>query len=447
MGDTENCQMGLFKPQVKLVVQQASAQSLLALALSLDSGGYRIPPHQRKWRWTAEKKRLYISRVKQASVCAELLPGCIETYQFVDYTTTGVIPTSGIFLNDGVQRISTAIDYYKNPSKYGDSPQDAEETLAAVKYTTHHRHYQKHFEAVRDFWFVNYGLNPTPYEQCNGLLSYMGDSEGDDTKWDALFSSLHEIVKTSRHVVVRSGKRNDAAHHRFYRDDYGLFYRFIVGDRESISYNTSTGKIEIGQMLSDESVGSEGKRKRKVIELYLRDELLRIGIDESVHLLDLFRTFINRETALLADVLVKVNGRIGEAVTDTFYRWVLAVAIWRRNQKKSELTISVWEDFLIKLIINSGGSTTVKNEEKGIKAFLGLNRVDSVGRVCLAIDSDMYDRAGKVRRNRRPILPGFDNSHVLPFATNGEGPTFPEPSSRNRSRGSSPVIEDQNDFT
>lgn len=444
MNDTKNCQMGLFKPQVKLVVQQASAESLLALALSLDSGGYRIPPHQRKWRWTTEKKRLYISRVKQASASAELLPGCIETYQFVDYTTAGTIPTSGVFLNDGVQRISTALDYYKNPNKYGDSPQEAEETLAAVKYTTHHRHYQKHIEAVRDFWFVNYGLNPTPYEQCNGLLSYMGDSEGDDAKWGTFFSSLHEVIRTSQHMVVRSGKKGTKAQHRFYRDDYGLFYRFIVGDRESVSYNTSANQIEIGQMLPTESVGSEGKRK--VIELYLREELLRIGIDESVRFLDLFRTFINRETALLADVLIKVHGSIGEAVTDTFYRWVLAVAIWRRNQKKSELTIPVWEDFLTKLIINSGGSTTVKNEEKGIKAFLGLSRVDSVGRVCLAIDSDMYERAGKVRRNRRPILPGFDNSHVLPFATNGEGPTFPEPASRNRSRGSSPVRGDQKDL-
>lgn len=71
--------------------------------------------HQRKWRWTSKKKRLYISRVKQASASAELLPGCIETYQFVEFTTAGNVPTSEVFLNDGVQRISTAANAYRSP--------------------------------------------------------------------------------------------------------------------------------------------------------------------------------------------------------------------------------------------------------------------------------------------------------------------------------------------
>ena len=147
---------------------------------------------------------------------------------------------------------------------------------------------------------------------------------------------------------------------------------------------------------------------------------------------------IERTVALCRDVWRRIDARPGAAIGPTLLRWILLVSVWVRYAEKSK---SAWEIFLEKLFRKTEGSSIVQGANPRDRVTLGLGTCDKLARVCWILESDFY--VSSSRRRRHPVgrAPGYDDSHVEPFSKNGDGPTIPEPASRNRARGAKPIDE------
>jgi len=373
------------------------------------------PLHQRDQVWDDDKQRHWVDRLRSD----KKIVGCLLTYQLNDGRP------SPIFLNDGLQRTLATLKYLDHPELFGDDVETSEAYCRACMMPIQHRHYESHDDALIDFQLVNLGTHLTPYEFNNGILAYM-----DSHVWRDLLQKLHDLLAiTSERITQSRYKKTRHIQHKYYRHDYGLFYRLMTSDKHVSSYNVAIGTVDI-----------EETRGKRCIEWMLRLEFEKLGLETARSEFNKFEQLVERETALFEDVWRTTLKRgIDTGISDTLYRWLLDCAIWKRNNRIPHIK---WEKFVELLLNISDGKSQVMVplEDQKVKSYtLSLSALHYLKGVCEMIGSDFY--SGFVSRNHRPrkLRPGFDNSHFLPVSSNGEGPTFGEPSGRNRARGARPV--------
>lgn len=400
---------------VRLEPQGTETTNLFVIVDRFDKNMVLVPPHQREFVWPDDKKRRWIKRIKNIAVQPV---GVFVTYQ-LDNGKQGPV-----YINDGSQRIRATLEYLNNPQRYGDKKEDAITFVYQCKIPVQHRWYPDHDKALIDFQLLNIGTSLTPFELCKGVLSYMKGIE-----WQNLFDNLHIIVGSASNRVLResvySSKRENK--HRFMRNNYALFYRFISREKSATAYVVSKLLIKI------EDVSS-----KRVTEWKLRMELERIGIDEANRQLGLFKAMINRETALFESVWYKeLNNEIGTAINHTLYGWLVHCSIWKRN---NDIPHRLWEAFVIALLEATNGKSQFNYQKPDGKQgtyTLSLSALTKLVGACREIDcSEFYDYPKLKRKKSTKILKlGVDNSHESPFSLSGDGKTIPEPASRNRARG------------
>lgn len=403
----------------RVVVEQESDE-LVPLYYIVDNYRRNIwlkPPHQRERVWSETQKHGWVERMQSGRSPV----GVIVTYQ--------IVGEGPIYINDGFQRVSTTLEYLQMPDVYGDTPTEAERVIFACKMPHQHRLYRSHDDALVDFQLLNLGTHLTPYEFCKGILVYMPAYES----WAALLASIHDLLPQGEsRIASKRYKTGREEVHKRMRHDYALFLRYLVRSTDLTDYQVTETKINPVDV-----------SRHKVIEWQIRMALEDTTPQAAREHLGGLERLIERETALLETIWFdELKKSRGSGISPTLYRWIMDVAVWRKN---SNVPQEHWEQFLRKLLDVSNGLSQITridetNGKLRNKYTLNLARLSSLKGVCDIIGSNLYSyRPQKRIRQLANTRPGYDESHVLPFHANGNGDTFPEPAGRNRARGSKPV--------
>lgn len=371
------------------------------------------PPHQRDLVWKDIKRRNWIKRLQDRKRPC----GTVVTYQLTEGADACV------YLNDGLQRISTTLEYIENPQNYGDSVDRAEKITRACTMTLQHRLYKTPEEAVITFQEVNLGTSLTPYEFFKGTLSYLPNHQGIDRALD----KLHRLMpETQNKLIYCRTKVQRERDHCFKRHDYLMLYRFISENKELSSYRVATKDTQQARLCP-------------AIELMLVPMLKEMAQSELERNIGMLSELVKRETALMETIWFDQLGHpSGSGISITLYRWILECAILRRN---CNVSISAWEQFVYRLLDKGKGKAQVITDEGHYT--VGLGNPSHLKGVCDLIGSNFHDEL--MSRRKRPhssLRAGYDNSHIKPFSIYGNGETIPEPAGINRARGAR-SIEDK----
>ena len=398
--------------------------TLLHAIQDLEHGRLDLPPHQRDECWLDTRKVEYLVTLSRDA----FPPGNLEYYQLI--LPDGTL--SGRYINDGSQRLRTAKEILYHPERFGITFEDAEYLMANTSYPVTLKLHRSHQEAMQRFQIVNNNLQLTSYQKAIGDLIYC---EGDKQRefWQSFVDDLHKMIyEISLQVVDKPYPSKEAltfwpALHRRKRHDLSLFWRYLSKEKALKDY----------QVGANIPITSPVKGGAQYFEQLLADRLAHIGQQEATQQLKRFRGIIELETALFADCVDKGNG-----ILYGCYRWLLDVAILRRNYN---VPVDPWEQFARKFIHESRGTTNLYYKDievpgKQRRMNISLSRMYSLGAVCTIIDSDLMDYMGRKRRpQHKGKRAGWHSSHELPFSKYGEGVTVLEPGMLNMARGAHPI--------
>jgi len=394
--------------------QKNGERNMWEMVSDLREGELHIPYHQREFVWPPDKQAGWIERL-----LSDVWPvGVIVTYQ--------VYPGSDrrVYVNDGNQRLGTLLRAVLDPDQYGLTLDHLKALLRAVQMPVQHRVYQSHAQAFEDYQGLNWGTPMTPYQFHKGAITTLPDY---DVVWLPLIDAIHGVMKSVESSIVSERRsRNSKQVSSVARDDLATFYRFI---------SRSVGRDDL-------RIARAGKRKEPVFEWDLRRQMETLGPEGLRAQIARYEKVVEQETALIRYAWHTVLGKPNESgINLVTYRWLICAAVWRRN---AGILVPVWKEFMVGALRESAGRGRFDQvDENGvtqIRAWLAYNDLTKLDDVCKYIGSDMVTRTLS-KRPRRDVTTrrGNDDSHRLPFSTNGDGETFPEPASLNRSRGARPV--------
>jgi len=374
------------------------------------------PAHQREFVWERTKVQAWIDRLAIATQDWARKPvGAIVTYQINDGKP------SPRFINDGSQRIMATARVLQDPASYGYTYEQVEEILRAISIPVQHRWYKNEDDALVDFQLLNMGTSLTPREMCKGILT---NHPAYRDVWGKLFQRVHETMQSLPGGLIRNSRNgNRELSHRFERHDLSLIVRWFADGTLTDHREVSSSKLRKEQLDA-----------KQTVENQLRDVCSKQSSEELRREIDLLIGHIEREVALYRAVWDEVRqSNLGAALSATVFRWLLDISIWAR---KNRISRADWEAFVHDLLAFTQGTAVVQDKNNTrTRATLALGSVGKLKTVCRIINSDLYVGKAPRKRSQKPVLPGFDESHVDPFVTHGNGPTVIEPASRNRARG------------
>lgn len=381
-------------------------------------GALVLPPHQRDRSWTDKDDLDWFDTIRTS----QKLSVSFITYQLKEGDGWSVV-----FLNDGGNRARASLRFYENCEAYGLTKEEAEWRLRSISVGVVHWHHLNWQEAVREFTTANKGTNLTPYESNAYELRYLSSfvQEG--------IVRIHEAMARCEQLVrVRIADSREKIH-QYRRADMAMFLRFLDKDVSVLDYDV-TGKEKHGQ----------------TIEKRLREQFERMSAEDVARNVKLFGKTLDEE-AVLIDLLWrkyleknKDDPRLGKRpLSRTAFRWCLDVGIIRRHLKLDIEQHMEWCSALFDLADGQG-----QLHVPGDRITLALEHLTRMWAVSELIGCSEYgkqiQRENKRSRRRGPRQrSGIANSHYEPFATNGNGPTFPEPSVINRARGMRAVSADE----
>jgi len=392
-------------------------RTLWEMVCDYRNGYYVLPPHQREDRWSETKKVDYINRIRGD----QFPPGSFETYQIVGDTT------GQRYLNDGGHRMRALLNYVGYPGKWGDDSETAERILRGCMVSVTHHQYNSHEAGHVDFILVNMGTMATAYEQCRGFLCYIkGESEREAERVWVIWEHLHEQVGGIMRRVC--GKANAASAHKYMRHDYALFYRWYTKDASRSDYGISKMKLTHSDIV-----------KGQAIEIRLSEKVKSLTLDELRGKIDEFVRRLEHETATVQTVFTSLGLSPGRAVSAGCWRWLMDVALWRRNANWKR--VEDWKQFLGDFLRQTEGGTAVFYEHADgrldTRRYIALTMSDmgKLAGVCRILGSDFGDggKSGKSCGKMGHLFPGYDESHVVPRGVGDE--VLPENAADNRSRG------------
>lgn len=238
-----------------------------------------------------------------------------------------------------------------------------------------------------------------------------------------LHSKLPEIIRKHEARFVSSGKFSGKQQSRFDRDSFALFYRYISAAKEQ-----EIGGVSNINMQS----GASQKPIEKVLMNYINSSKLNMsGIEKAISDFD---TYLFQHAAQLDDIIIRA-GQKGKPVAPTLLHWMWHLALFTKNTKQP--AGNYWrfvENLVVSLSVMDRFPSrfTVPNSSPVVQVTLRLGGVTHLSRLCDALEVDLI---GGNRKKSRKLVKGYHVSHVVPFATHGEGETFIEPAPANLIRG------------
>lgn len=410
-----------------LMMAQDSQVSLGQLVREYQDGILRAPDHQRDaYAWSADKQESFIRRIQQNIPAI----GCFLTYQLKQNDMA--IGDGAIYLNDGLQRLTAVLHYYSFPEQFGRTKNEVEKELGHYMVTRQHRHYKNHMEAMVDFQAINQGTVLDAYEFGLGHLAYANNWS---TLWKSEFDNWHnemarEFSKLAKipKKQLRRGEKVKKLH------DYGLLIRFVDKDDGLTSFRDVTHtKPNPALFRNQQSVFQRlakwiNQTSSIEIRQSLKDTLNAATADMAIIHDAYHNTPFPNGTIKSASDLMPFSAALP----------LLEVGMYARVCGRKPIE---FRDFAIKFMTAYNGKNYIARD--GRYTHLRFNLLAQLREVCQIIGSDFYTGAHPKKQQRpkqeRQLMRGYDNSHIRPFITNGDGPTFPELASINRSRGAKPV--------
>lgn len=370
------------------------------------------PDFQRPFVWTSSKITGWgKSIVNQQGI------GVIVTYQL-----KGGGP---IFLADGFQRLTAANLFMDAPQDYGFSfgPEQARIYCKSFPITVQHRIYSSHAEAMAAFHNLNKGTILNPQQYYNGILTL-------DKLGNVIAKELPSIVFSYEKPIV-TAVAGMVDNSKFTRDTYALFLQYITKTTQLDFWGVSRSKI------SDEIEQSVEYR----LVSYMQND--GWSMDQLRGKILYFDRYIAERTAEIRSTISDI-GQTGKPMSRTMMRWLLHLAIWRKNSNKPD---ALYLQFLNRMLsacsnyptFTSRFPVTIKDGKGEYEKMVSLQSgvLKDLKMLCSAFDIPLHEG---FKRTKKKAAPGYHNSHIVPLSKYGEGETFFESGPRNRSRGAQAVL-------
>lgn len=386
---------------------------LLGMALRFENHELCAPPFQRDYVWSEKKLIEWIN-----TVISHKAIGVIVTYQCHDGTVE--------FLADGFQRLTATCRFLRTPQKYGFpfGPVQAKEYCYKYQITVQHRHYDDEFEAMKAFQNLNKGTALTPAEVHKGELTLKPRGALIYKRIPNIMAGLEMPIKSG----INLGRRPAS---KYLRDTFALFYQYI----------TKTKMRSFWETRKENDIG-------KSIESLLMAHIEEVGWNEEEieKQIGQFQKYMASEIALLVAVQNQ-TGQGGKAFSPSALRWLLHLALWRKNCSRP---IIRYKEFVRKLFVYwkqfpgqtfSSRFTLLSRDQKReviAEITLRVGQLNRLERLCeyLQVEGLYYPLTRK--RQGSPAI-GIHASHKEPFSEVGEGEVFLEPAIENIARGARPV--------
>lgn len=416
---------------IKITNLQKASDSLIPLSQLVrqyQSGTLRKPDHQRDASaWDAKKQESYIRRIQNGKDSI----GCFLTYQLTE-DNEHAIGDGAIYLNDGLQRLSAVMHFYNSPEDFNTTKDDALEVLDNYQVTRQHRHYKNHMEAMVDFQAINQGTVLDAYEFGVGHLMYANNWT---TIWKEEFDNWHVELSREFGRLSKIPKKRQRRGEKIKRlHDYGLLMRFVTQDGAISSFKDITSNkpnpiiFKANQSVFQRMANWINTTPASEIRLALKASANAIIADINTIQEAYIRHPFPKGTK-------KQDGK--DVIPFASALALLEIGMYCRATNR---TTSDFMEFIDKFMRAYDGKYTLAKDGK--YQHLRWSLLFQLRNVCEVIGSTLYMGSSSTKSRKkigRELVRGYDNSHVNPYSTHGDGPTFPELASINRARGAKPV--------
>lgn len=380
---------------------------ILQLLQQLESGKLQPARFQRGYVWSPEKLRGWAN-----TIISGMAIGVIVTYQLKD--------GSPKYIADGMQRLTAASRFLENPKAYGFQfgPKQAREYCEDFMIPVQNRVYTTDEEAMVAFHNLNAGTSLSPLEYYQGILKL-------NPKGQIIFDRIPPIVFSAENPLMAGGKIGREVESKLTRDALALFFQYLTESQQIDFWNVATQRIK----------PVKDSLEQKIME-YIKDEMLpQEEIDKKIAS---FERFVDEHVKEITSILHE-TGQTGKLMSRTVMRFLLHLAIWRRNTKKSQ---DLYLRFIRKFIevqipyATFSSRFPMPNTDPVQFVSLSIGSLQHLKKLSIALDIPLYEG---YERKKKKVARGYHNSHVVPFSKNGEGDTVIEPGPRNRSRGAQSI--------
>lgn len=390
--------------------------TLFDLQKWLTNGIISKPQWQRDDAWSPKKKEQFEKTVlDKAKVGSDILSGCVVLYK--------IEGDDRLWLSDGLQRtLNSQRLYQKLVAERG--PIAAEQLLSRISVPMLEMRYINEKEAKDEFRRMNQGTPLTEFEQAKTILTDLPNYQDWENR---ILSRLHTVVSNR---MLQFGVRNAGARgrikgttsrkkdHKDQRDDFALFLRFIIEDKNPQKYYLDVTHID------------DEKKRTSLLEQRLADALRNLGIDEAEKRLYAFEAYLTDESQYLRGVWDRIEKTPPQwdasiqTVTPSCLRYLFHVALYRKNNR---IPLDRYTAFLTKFFPACQGTLQVTYPDLDGRKCDVINSGDIValGRVqqklgCI-FDPQLDHNKKRKRQKTDQLLPGMHNGHRKPFSKNPDG--------------------------
>lgn len=365
------------------------------IVLDFTNGELAIPDYQREYCWQHNQAQHFIGRTLKIGHVL----GAITTYTLLNGTT--------VFLQDGLQRVTTLRNAQETPSKFGLSEEDVK-ILRSCDLSQQAMIYESHDEARQDFQHLNQGLGLIAYEK------YRGDLEKDDAG-----KRLYGHIRTNVNdlSIQKAGCSRASAQCRkkagqLHRNSLGLFYQHCTSHTETQLYVKSENSLKVQierrvRVWLDNNLQDWENKANKFIRNLERVNAL---LEEKTSRYTPKQWDLTAVRSLYAANIYAHN--IG-CTTDYFDELVDWFVFQNVNRKKWSARFDVDVE---------GTKTPFRMDQVSLK---WLPHIETLGGPKIVVAKRVKSFVARA---------GYDESHITPHADGGTE-TFSEPSITNRARG------------
>jgi hypothetical protein len=389
--------LAIDEPKFKVFRKPDGALSLLSLAEDYIKGQLVPPPHQRDPdAWTKKKQHDWIDRLIAVIEGKEQDPlGIVCVYSVIDEGC------QTNFLNDGLQRISTAAKALLLPETVNLSETSIRGILNQIHLSVQYRTYDTHKKAGIDFGLVNNGTGLDPRERHKHEYAY---SKGYDTLWKFELERFKKEVGEALADFTRTHARRVARKSR----DGSVLQLFCVAHLgKPTSIDASNGlETLVAQVL-------EGGTNPETISKHIKT----------------VQKFAKEIEWAWRAVRPDENAKMHEALG----RWLLNIMFLH----KETFNPGEWQVFLKALLEATNGRSQLQFlDEKGrpIGTENLATKLDIFVRVCNFLKIDISHKPKRDTKGPFLLKQGMEFDHVLPFADNGPGEMQPMPARLNAAK-------------
>ena len=349
----------------------ATPRSLWYIVEEYKRGRIVLAPHQRRFVWDARRIREWVATLVESTHHGQREASAATP--LVTYHCTG---QNDEYLNDGFQRVSATLVMLDQPHRYRLSPQAAHDIAEKFVCLVQRWEYPRHEQAMADFQMLNYSTPLTSYDFCKGLLFY---SSTTGTNWMPTLDEYHQnvgaiLASVAKPERVIEGSPKEVG---WLRHDYVLLRNYVTRRRDlTTGYEPITARTP----------SFEAMRSGRVIEQQVCVALDGLGVAVARGTIGEMERFMAVEVERIGNIWIGSKGRQRPAMT--VLRWLLMVAIWRRN---TYIDVTVWHDFLTRVSRQEFRASMMDSAKQPGKTFsIGLG-VNLLATICADIGSPLWD--------------------------------------------------------